>query len=78
MDIQALKLDLISKIVTIDRPTILLEINKLIQKETKTDWWDKLPAEVQKSILEGMDDVQKGNVFTHEQIMQEAKQKYGL
>lgn len=73
MDIQALKLDLISKIVTIDTPTILLEINKLIQKETKTDWWDKLPAEVQESIVEGMDDVQKGDVFTHEQIMQEAK-----
>ena len=78
MDIQSLKLDLISKIMTIDKPTILIEINKILQKESKTDWWDKLPEEVQESILKGMDDVQKGNVFSHEHIMQEAKQKYGF
>ena len=78
MDIQSLKLDLISKIMTIDKPTILIEINKILQKESKTDWWDKLPEEVQESILKGMDDVQKGNVFSHEHIMQEAKQKYSF
>ncbi len=76
MDIQTLKLDLVSKIISIDKPAILIEINKILQKEFKTDWWDQLPEEVQESILEGMDDVQKGNIFSHEQIMQEAKQKY--
>ena len=78
MDIQTLKLDLVSKIINIEKPSILIEIRKILQKENKTDWWDQLPEEVQESILEGMDDVQKGNVFTHENIMQEAKQKYGL
>lgn len=78
MDIQTLKLDLVSKIINIEKPALLIEINKILQKENKTDWWDKLPEEVQESILEGMDDVQKGNVFTHEHIMQEAKQKYGF
>ncbi|MCF8236477.1 MAG: hypothetical protein K9H13_12390 [Bacteroidales bacterium] len=78
MDIQTLKLNLVSKIISIDKPAILIEINKILQKESKTDWWDQLPEEVQESILDGMDDVQKGNVFSHEQIMQEAKQKYDL
>lgn len=78
MDIQSLKLDLISKIINVDKPALLIEINNILQKENKTDWWDKLPEEVQDSILEGMDDVQKGNVFSHEHIMQEAKQKYGF
>jgi predicted transcriptional regulator len=78
MDIQALKLDLISKIMSIDKPTLLIEINKILQKENKTDWWDNLPLEVQESIQEGLTDIQNGNVLTHEQVMHEAKQKYGL
>jgi predicted transcriptional regulator len=78
MDIQSLKLDLISKIMTIDKPAVLNEINEILQKETKTDWWDNLPFEVQESILEGLTDIQNGNVLTHDQVMEEARQKYGL
>jgi len=78
MDIQSLKLDLISKIMSIDKPALLIEIKKILQKENKTDWWDNLPLEVQESILEGLTDIQNGNVLTNEQVMQEAKQKYGF
>ena len=78
MDIQTLKLNLVSKIINIEKTSLLIEINKILQKENKTDWWDKLPVEVQDSIMEGMDDIQKGDVFTHEQVIQEAKQKYGF
>lgn len=78
MDIQSLKLDLISKIMSIDKPTLLIEISKILQKENKTDWWDNLPVEIQESILEGLTDIQNGNVLTHEQVIQEAKQKHGL
>ena len=77
MDIQSLKLELVSKIINIEKPALLIEINKILQKESNTDWWDQLPEELRESILEGMDDVQKGNVYTHEQIVQEARQKYG-
>ncbi len=78
MDIQSLKLDLISKIMTIDKPALLIEINEILQKENKIDWWDKLPLEIQESILEGLTDIQNGNVLTHDQVMQEANRKYGL
>jgi hypothetical protein len=78
MDIQSLKLDLISKIVTINKPALLFKINEIIRKENNTDWWVDLPLEVQESILEGLADIQNGNVLTHEQVVQEAKQKYGL
>jgi hypothetical protein len=78
MDIQSLKLDLVSRIIKIEKPALLIEISNFLQKETKTDWWDTLPAEVQESILEGLDDARKGDVFTHEHIMQETKEKYGL
>ena len=78
MDIQSLKLDLVLKIINIEKPTLLLEINKILQKESKTDWWDNLPMEVQESIMEGLENVKNGNVYTHEQVVQEAKQKYGF
>ena len=78
MDIQTLKLDLVLKIINIEKPTLLFEINKILQEESKTDWWDKLPKEVQESIMEGLDNVKNGNVFTHEQVVQEVKQKYSF
>ena len=78
MDIQSLKLDLVLKIINIKKPTLLLEINKILQKESNTDWWDNLPMEVQESIMEGLENVKNGNVYTHEQVVQEAKQKYGF
>ena len=78
MDIQTLKLDLVSKIINTEKPGLLIEISKIFQQDKKSDWWDELPEEVKESILDGMTDVQNGNVFTHEQIVQEVKQKYGF
>ena len=78
MDIQSLKLDLVLKIINVEKPTLLLEINKILQEGSNTDWWDNLPMEVQESIMEGLENVKNGNVYTHEQVVQEAKQKYGF
>jgi hypothetical protein len=78
MDIPALKLDLVQKILSTKNPSLLVKINKLLQKEVEKDWWDQLPREVQDSIFEGIHDIEKGKVFTHEQVIQEAKQKYGF
>jgi hypothetical protein len=78
MDIQALKLDLVEKILNTDKPSLLIKINNLLRQESTGDWWDKLPEEVQDSILEGIDDVKEGNVFTHNQVISEAKHKYGF
>ncbi|MGE0018972.1 MAG: hypothetical protein AB7S72_04850 [Draconibacterium sp.] len=78
MDIQALKLDLVEKIVQIEKPAILIKIRELLQTEKSEDWWDKLPDEVQQSIIEGLDDVEQGKLFSHENVISEAKQKYGF
>jgi predicted transcriptional regulator len=78
MDIQTLKLDLVERIVKSENASILIKIKKLFQPEETDDWWEGLPREVQDSITEGLNDVDKGNVFTHEQIISEAKQKYGF
>jgi len=78
MDIPALKLDLVQKILNTENPAVLFKIVTIFQKEVEKDWWDQLPQEVQESIFEGIQDIEKGNIFTHDQVMQEAKQKYGF
>jgi hypothetical protein len=77
MDIQALKIDLVEKIIKTEKQTILIKIRDLLQKEKSEDWWDELPPDIQDSILEGVSDVKKGNVYTQEQVIQEAREKYG-
>ena len=78
MDIQALKIDLAQKILNTQDTTLLSIISNLFQKELGKDWWDQLPQEVQDSMFEGIRDIEKGKVFTHDQVIQEARQKYGF
>ncbi|MEI6680570.1 MAG: hypothetical protein WCL21_18320 [Mariniphaga sp.] len=78
MDIPALKLDLVQKILNTKNPSLLNKINTILKKEVEKDWWDQLPFEVQDSIIEGIHDIEDGKVFTHDQVIQEAKQKYGF
>ena len=78
MDIPALKLDLVQKILSTKKPSLLFKINNISQKEVEKDWWDQLPREVQDSIFEGINDIEKGKLFTNDQVIQEAKQKYGF
>lgn len=78
MDIQALKIDIVQKILSTNNPGLLSRVNTILKKEVDKDWWDQLPLEVQDSILEGIHDIEEGNIFTHDQVIQEAKQKYGF
>jgi len=78
MDIQALKLNLVERIIQTEKPSVLLKISNILQNNTEEDWWEKLPPEIQESIMEGLKDVEEGNTYSHEQVVQEAKQKYGF
>ncbi|HAZ03467.1 MAG: hypothetical protein A2W90_16560 [Bacteroidetes bacterium GWF2_42_66] len=78
MDIQSLKLNLVQKILNTEKPSLLSKIDRIFQREEKNDWWEQLPIEIRDSIMEGIDDIQKGNTFSHDQVIQEAKQKYGF
>ena len=79
MDIQALKLKLVEKILHTEKTSLLVKLDDLLKDEgEKEDWWEQLPTEVQQVILEGLKDVDEGNVLTHEEVLQEAKQRYGF
>jgi RNA polymerase-binding transcription factor DksA len=78
MDIQALKLDLVTKILKTEKSSLLIQIEKMFEKENDQDWWDQLPDEVQQSILEGVENIKQREMYSHDQILREAKQKYGF
>lgn len=78
MNIQALKLDLVEKILRTEKTALLLHIEKLLEKESEQDWWNQLPTEVQKSIIDATEDITQGRTFSHNQVIREAKQKYGF
>ncbi len=78
MDIQALKIELVQKILSSQNISLLSQVNELFSSETDQDWWDQLPSEIQNAILEGAEQVEKGRSYSHEQVLAEAKQKYGF
>lgn len=77
MDIQSLKIELAQKILKSNKPALLQKVNQLFNLEGNDDWWDALPKEIQDSINQGLKDSKEGNIMSHEQIVQEAKEKYG-
>jgi hypothetical protein len=54
MDIQALKIDLVQRILNMQDPALLSTISNIIEKEIEKDWWDQLPQEVRDSVFEGL------------------------
>ncbi len=78
MDIQTLKINLATKILTTQNEDLLLEIDKIIQENGDKDWWDDLPKDAKEAIDEGLRDIEEGRVYPHEEVMEEARKKYGL
>lgn len=78
MDIQALKIELAQKILKTNKSDLLMKVDQLFNMENNDDWWEELPQEVQDSITRGLQDAEEGRVFTHEQVVQEAREKYGF
>ncbi|WP_396602378.1 hypothetical protein [Algibacter sp. R77976] len=47
-------------------------------QEDKEDFFDNLPKEVQELLKESKDDIKKGAFFTHEDVLDEFKEKYNI
>ncbi|OQY04030.1 MAG: hypothetical protein B6I20_03850 [Bacteroidetes bacterium 4572_117] len=46
--------------------------------EKKIDFWDELPDEVKKDIEEAIDEGNRDEVFTHEEVKKKMKEKYNI
>lgn len=77
MDIQALKIELTQRILKSNSTDLLHKIDQLFKMEGNNDWWDELPPEIQDSILLGLKDIEEDRFLTHDQVVKEAREKYG-
>ena len=78
MNIQAVKLKLVQRILNTNKPSLLKKIDKIFEQESETDWWNEISDEERASIQEGLDELDRGEGIPHEKVMEEMKAKYGL
>lgn len=45
--------------------------------ELEFDWWINISQDEKNAIDEGLEDIKNGNVFTHQQVMEELRSRYG-
>jgi TRAP-type C4-dicarboxylate transport system substrate-binding protein len=74
-----LKSDLHELIDKINDTSILTALKTLLSKQVcQEDFWDDLPEEIKESIEESLKQMENNETIPHNDVIQEAKQKYGL
>ena len=73
MNIQAEKLELVRLIFETDNPSILASIKKLFKKESREDFWNKLPGDQKAEILEGIKGVETGETVDYQDFIKKHK-----
>ncbi len=67
IDLQNKKIELIQWLSTLDDPTLIDKLMKLREKE-KTDWWNEISIDEQKSIEQGIQDAENGKLTSHSNV----------
>jgi predicted transcriptional regulator len=68
MDIQAEKLELINWLSNLKDVEVLNRFIAL-RKQQETDWWDLISDEEKREIEEGLQQIERGEVVPHEEVM---------
>jgi predicted transcriptional regulator len=76
MNLETRKLNLINWISSIQEKSVLSKIEK-IQKEN-ADWWDKLNPKDKDAINEGLEQLDRGEFLTREQVREKFKNKFNF
>ena len=66
MNIQTQKLELVKMILETDNPSILESVKKLFRKTKDSDFWDTLSQDQKDDILEGLRDVENGDLVDYD------------
>lgn len=74
MNLETRKINLINWISTLQEDDILNKVEK-IQKET-ADWWDGISKEDRDAINEGIDQLDKGQCFSHSQVRDKIRTRF--
>jgi hypothetical protein len=70
MNLQARKIEIIKMVLETDNPEVLATIRELFLDETQEDFWKDLPIARQEEILQGIREIESGDVVDYEQLMQ--------
>ncbi len=73
--IETKKIQLISIITQVYNIDLLVSIENLILN-SKTDWWTTISKSEKDAIDDGLNDIKSGNVFSHQQVIQEINNRY--
>ena len=67
------------EIVNVDERFLRLidALHKSYIKE-ETDFFDKIPTDIQELLQKSREDIKQGKTYTHESILNEAKTKYNI
>ena len=68
MNIQAEKLEIMKLILNTENPAILRKVKSIFIKEK--DFWNTLSKTEQEDILEGIEELEKGESYSYEKIME--------
>jgi hypothetical protein len=66
MNIQTQKLELVKMILETDNPSILESVKKLFRKTKDSDFWNTLSQDEKDDILEGLRDVENGDLVDYD------------
>ncbi len=74
MNIQAEKLEIMRMILETNNPSILESIKNIFSKESSVDFWTTLPQYQKDEILEGLEQIEKGESVNYYELVKKHKQ----
>ena len=77
MDLQTEKLELMKLLLETESKEVINEI-KAVFKKRGSDFYDDLPQSVKDDIEISIKQIEAGEVYDHEWVMQDIKNKYGI
>lgn len=73
MNIQAEKLELMKLILETENPSILELAKNIFKKELKKDFWETLPQYQKDDILQGIQEIENGDLIDYDDFIQRHK-----
>lgn len=77
MDVKAVKLELVQKILETREESILEQI-RLVFEQSTLDWWELTDEGEKKAIEEGLAQLEAGEAIPHEEVLKKMKEKFNL
>jgi len=69
MNIQAEKIEIMKMILETNNPGILKSVKNIFRESTKTDFWETITQEQKDDILQGIEDIENGEVVDYKDFM---------